>query len=103
MVVPHARPPGDAELEIKIPGIEAYGGADDTGSCSAAAGEAELSDATFRYIDVFVGSSSFSEQARSLQGEAVGFVEWETSDHPLLRALSPSAWIVDDFYDEQWR
>ena len=56
----------------------------------------------FSYVEAFAGSSAFSERAIPLGGSAIGFVEWEVSDHPLLSALEPSAWICGDLYDREW-
>jgi hypothetical protein len=59
--------------------------------------------AAFTYVDVFAGTSAFTEKALALHGEAIGFVESDTSDHPLLRALCPSAWIASDLYGDEWQ
>jgi site-specific DNA-cytosine methylase len=56
----------------------------------------------FSYVEAFAGASAFSERAIPLGGSAIGFVEWEVSDHPLLSALEPSAWICGDLYDREW-
>jgi ribA/ribD-fused uncharacterized protein len=59
--------------------------------------------AAFTYVDVFAGTSAFTEKALALRGEAIGFVESDTSDHPLLHALCPSAWIASDLYGDEWQ
>ena len=56
----------------------------------------------FTYVEVFAGSSSFSERSPKYGGRALAFIEWESSDHPLLRALAPSAVIFSDFYEKRW-
>ena len=58
---------------------------------------------SFSYVESFAGSSAFSEKAIPLGGRALGFVEWEESDHPLLHNLEPSAWICGDFYSYSWQ
>jgi site-specific DNA-cytosine methylase len=56
----------------------------------------------FTYVDVFAGSSAFTEQARHFGGKAKVFVEWEKDDHPLLRNMAPDAQIYGDFYAKEW-
>ena len=65
----HDEPPGDCLLP-----------ADECDSKSAQDAETELvvqsvSDCEFRYLDVFAGSSAFTEKARDHHGVAIGFVE----------------------------
>ena len=57
---------------------------------------------TFTYLDVFAGTSAFSEQAESRGGIPVGFIEVDESDHPLLDFHNPP-WIAADYYGNHWR
>ena len=103
----HCRPPDNstaleaatASCDSSLPELcPAYCGPDEAGPSYPL-----LRWPTFSYVESFAGSSAFSEKAIPLGGRALGFVEWEESDHPLLRNLEPSAWICGDFYSYSWQ
>jgi hypothetical protein len=58
---------------------------------------------SFGYVDIFAGTSAWSEGASPFGGFPVGFIEIDTANQSLLKHFYPHAWVCGDYYAEEWR
>ena len=64
---------------------------------------AAASASGFTYVDVFAGTSAWSEGASLFGGAPAGFIEKDSANRELLRHFYPSSWICADYYDKEWK